>query len=293
MYYIIVNKTSGRKKKQSKRIDIVKNYLDENHIEYEWYETQYAKHPIELARQITTSHEGGNLIIIGGDGTLSEVINGMENKDKWNVGIIPNGSGNDFASNVGLNPKKPLDNLKKILEGEAKPIDLIQMNNEVCINVLGTGIDVTVLLNFEKHKKLSGSFRYFISLVEALLHTKWYEFDVSLDDGEFIHKKGFIITLCNGSTIGGGIPICPGAKVDDGKLEFVFVKEIKKRRIPGMLISLMKGHILEKDICEHIYCEKAVFKDADNFVVQVDGNLIEPTNYYTCEIIKNGLNLYR
>ena len=65
--------------------------------------------------------------------------------------------------------------------------------DNICVNVLGTGIDVEVLINFEKHTKLKGSFRYFVSLIEALFPLKFHEFDVSIDDGPFERKKGLII----------------------------------------------------------------------------------------------------
>ena len=293
MYHIITNPISGRKKNNYKKIKAVFDYLDENNIEYRLYESQYYRHPVELARLITTENESGDLIVIGGDGTFNEVLNGISDFSKWNVGLIPSGSGNDFASIIGLSKKTPVESLKKILKKEVKPVDYIKVNDSVCVNVLGTGIDVDVLNNFEKHKKLKGSFRYFYSLLESLFHLRCYEFDVSIDDGPFEHKKGLIVALCNGQNIGGGIPVCPMACPSDKKLNFIYVSEFKKITILGKLLKLMSGNIAKIKETQHIICKKAVFKDKENLVLQIDGNITREYNEYRCEIVENGINMYR
>lgn len=296
MIHIISNPISGRNKRQNKRsTDFkIRKYLDEHAVEYEWYVSKYSKHPKEIAESISAQYDGGDLLVIGGDGTFNEVLNGINNLSSWNIGLIPAGSGNDFASNIGFNRKKPIECLEKVLKRRVIQTDLIKVNNMICMNVLGTGIDVDVLINFEKYTKLKGKFRYFVSLIAALCHFSWYEFDISVDDADFVHKKGFLAALCNGSSIGGGIPICPGAKSDDQKLEFVFVHEIKKWKIPFYLVKLMTKKILKVKPCEHVYCEKAIIRACSkNFTLQIDGNLDHSTSEYRCEIIKNGLNLYR
>ena len=293
MYHIILNPKSGRKKTNVNKLKKVFKYLKENDIEYKLYQSEYFRHPIELANQITTENESGKIIVIGGDGTISEVIIGIRDLAKWNIGLIPLGSGNDFANCIGLPKKKPLESLKLILKEEVKPVDYIKVNDMICVNVLGTGIDVEVLLHFEKHTKLKGSLRYFVSLIDALRPIKWHEFDVSIDDGPFEHKKGFIIALCNGKNIGGGISICPVANPSDNKLEFVFVDQIKGSQIPKYLLKLMSKKILTLPKTEHITCTKAVFKDNKNLLIQIDGNITQKYNEYCCEIVNNGLNMYR
>ena len=202
----------------------------------------------------------------------------------------------DFASKFSQNtPITEIYNIYNKMQPkkEVKPIDYIKVNDNICVNVLGTGIDVEVLINFEKHTKLKGSFRYFVSLIEALFQLKFHEFDVSIDGGPFERKKGLIIALCNGSDFGGGITICPIADSSDGKLEFVFVDEVKKIQIPKYLINLMSGKILKMPATQHIQCEKAVFKDANNLTLQIDGNITNEYKEYKCEIVRKGINMYR
>lgn len=292
MYHIISNPISGRKKTTNKKVLEIYKYLNDHGINYCLYETKYFEHPLAIAKEITEKYESGNIIVIGGDGTFNEVLNGIKDLSKWNIGLIPSGSGNDFAKAINLPIKDLIGCLKIILNNNLKQVDYIKVNDKICVNVLGTGIDVEVLLNFEKHKKLKGSFRYLYSLIESLIHIKWHEFDVSIDDKEFEHKKGFIITLCNGSNIGGGIPICPNANPMDQKLEFVYVRQVKKIKIPRYLFYLLKGKILTLKEVEHIYCQKAVFKSDRNLTIQIDGNITDNSNIYTCELVSKGLNMY-
>ena len=293
MYHIICNHTSGRDKKKIKIINEVKSYLDKEEIEYLWHETEYQGHPSIIAKEIENEYNSGNIIVIGGDGTLNEVLRGIDDPSKFNFGIVPTGSGNDFAQNIGINPKEVTKNIERIVKGNASKIDYIKVNDTKCINIIGTGIDVLVLQKFEKHKKLKGSFRYLVSLIGALITFKWYEFDLSIDDKEFEHKKGFVVALCNGSTFGGGIPICKGAKVDDEKLEFVFVSKMPRIKIIPYLFSLLKGNITKKKEAEHVYCDKVIFKSDQEFVMQIDGNLDKVYSEYVCEIIKGGTNFYK
>lgn len=291
MYHIILNPTSGRKKTNINKMKEVFSYLNKKNVEFKLYESKYYKHPYDIAKQITTNNDSGKIIVVGGDGTFSEVVNGIVDLSKWTIGLIPLGSGNDFASCLNLK-KKPIDTIKSILQENVKTVDYIKVNDLICVNVLGTGIDVEVLLNFEKHTKLKGSFRYFISFLEALRPIKWHEFDVSIDDGPFERKKGFIVTLCNGKNIGGGIPICPTANPSDNKLEFVFVEQIKKNQVLKYLINLMTKKILKMPKTQHISCKKAIFKDKEKLLLQIDGNIVDDYYEYRCEIVNKGLKMY-
>jgi len=102
MFHIISNPISGRKKSNHKRMKAVFDFLNENKVEYVLYESQYYKHPTEIAKKITSENESGDIIVIGGDGTFNEVLNGISDFSKWNIGLVPAGSGNDFAKNIGL-----------------------------------------------------------------------------------------------------------------------------------------------------------------------------------------------
>lgn len=292
MYHIISNPISGRGKSNLASIKI-KKYLDEHQIDYQWYETKYKNHPQEIAIEIDSKNpHGGDMIVIGGDGTLNEVVNGIGDLNHWNIGLIPAGSGNDLASKLNLKPKDPIYNLEIILKGKTKAIDYIQVNQHRCLNIAGTGIDVDILKRFEKYTHLRGKFRYLVALIVTLCVFHWYRFEVSIDGAPFEKKEGFITSICNGSRFGGGIQICPISEVDDNQLNYVFVKKLPRITIPYYLIQLLRGKILRftKKV-ECIPCQKIIYRSVKPFLFNIDGELIED-NQFICTIVKNGFKIY-
>ena len=81
-----------------------KEYLQENNIAYNAYLTRYEKHAVKLAGQICEKipEDPIYLLVVGGDGTINEVLNGITDFDRVRLGVIPTGSGNDFARNLGI-----------------------------------------------------------------------------------------------------------------------------------------------------------------------------------------------
>ena len=124
MYHFIVNNTSGGGR--SKRVwEELQNYLLEHEIRYKAHFTEYEGHAKKLADRVCDiDREKVYLIVVGGDGTLNEVLNGMHDFEKIRFGYIPTGSGNDFARGMKINGT-PTENLERILQAEeTTPIDL-------------------------------------------------------------------------------------------------------------------------------------------------------------------------
>lgn len=128
--------------------------------EFRVFETEREKQAIHLAHELTS--EGPcDLLAIGGDGTLNEVINGFSNFENCRLGLIPAGTGNDFAVCAGI-PLDPLKALDLVLNGEAKYTDYMQLDGGVRgINIIGTGIDVEILQRCRRSKILRGKLQYF------------------------------------------------------------------------------------------------------------------------------------
>ena len=153
MLDFIINPYSGKKdgKKLRKILINLENYLSNNKIDYRFHFTKRANHAIDLTRE-AIDNGATTIVSVGGDGTLHEVINGFHSFEKCSLGIIPCGTGNDFASALNL-PKDPLKALKLIIEGEPKYTDFMQMPTVRGINIIGMGIDVDVLKKYASLKK--------------------------------------------------------------------------------------------------------------------------------------------
>ena len=210
MYNIIYNPLSGGgKKKKIHRRAFAR--LEERGAAYCVHETEKPGQAMHLARSLTEEGEG-DIVVLGGDGTLHEVLCGFTNFDKCALGLIPAGTGNDFASFAGI-PLEPEKAVDLILDGTPQYTEFMQLPKGVRgINVAGTGIDVEILQRCRRSKILRGKFQYIISLIISLCKFKNYKLHASTAAGgrDF---NALIACVGNGSRIGGGIPI----QTDEGR----------------------------------------------------------------------------
>ena len=287
MLHLIYNPVSG-KKKAAKNLLVVEKLLKERGLEYEVHSTCEAHDGERIARTLTERGEN-ELIVLGGDGTLHEVLNGLVDPPVCKLGLIPSGTGNDFAACVGV----PLDvekATKIILDGEAKNTDYIEVEDRRCMNVGGIGMDVDVLERYSRGKNQT-KLKYFRCLLKSIFAFKGYPVTVIIDGKEERHDA-LLVDFCNGKVYGGGIPICPKAEVDDGKISVVVVDGIKgKFELIKTLIKLMKGKLLEYPKTSYCLCDEIIVKPDSPCIVQLDGELYPNLNFHAK--IETGLKFYR
>lgn len=290
MLDFIINPIAGKKhgKKTNKVADKVKNYLTEKGIEFTLHYTERKNHAKELTSDLI-KNGATDIIVVGGDGTLHEVINGFSNFEKVNMGLIPCGTGNDFAKTLGI-PKNPIDALDIIISQTPKYTDFMQMGDIRGVNVIGTGIDVDVLKRYNALKK-KNKFNYTTSLIKTLFDFDYTNFTANLD-GEDKKYTSFIACVANGKYFGGGIPICPDADANDNKLNFVAVKYIPRIKIVGAFIQLKTGKILKHKQAEHFTCSSANIVTDKPCTIQVDGELYENVPF-SVKVVSNTLKMYR
>ena len=288
MFHFIYNPIAGGGKSAA-WMDIIKAQLTARCVAFRLHPTQGERDGARIARALTQSG-AEDIVAVGGDGTLSEVLNGLEDPSRVRLGLIPAGSGNDFAAAAGI-PCDPEAALKLILEGRAKPTDYMECSGVRGINAIGTGIDVAILRRYARMKVLKGSPAYLASLVLTLFTYKPYVFEEIVDGGAIAHRA-FIACVGNGQSIGGGIPICPEARVDDGLLDVVIVDDIKKPGIPGALLQLMRRRVLELKTTR--FSRRSALKIRTNgpMPVQIDGEIYDDLPF-DVRIVHGALRMYR
>ncbi len=287
MYHIIINPKAG-KKRALKNLTVAEKILGERGLAYEVHATGGFRDATEIARRLTEAGER-ELIVLGGDGTLHEVLNGLVEPAKCNLGLIPSGTGNDFASKAGV-PLQADKALELILSGETKPTDFLEVSGIRCMNVCGMGMDVDVLERCQKGK-LKGKIKYLMSLLKSLFAFKGLPILVESDGIEEKHSA-LIAAACNGTQFGGGICICPVAEIDDTKMDVVVVDCIGgKWKIIKAFLKLMKGKILEYPAAKHFLCDRVRFTPDTPCTVQLDGELYTDLEFSVC--VGEGVNFYR
>lgn len=289
MYYVIANETH-LKGKDAKKLDEVKKVFEAAGKEYEILLTKQAGDAKAHAERITASGGKHTLIAMGGDGTLHDIINGFNDFENCALGLIPFGTGNDFAESAGI----PID-VKAAAEiiafREPQTIDYIQLSSGLrSINSVGMGIDVDVLKRTYAGKN-RGRSKYLKALISSLIHFKSCNFTVKYNGREEKHF-GLIAAVGNGKQFGGGIKLFPDAEIDDGYLDLFIVDYISKRKIPAAFIKLMRGKVnsIKEAIAVRVK-EVEFVTDSENFTIQAEGELYEnvPVNAH---IVSGQLKFY-
>lgn len=290
MLDFIVNPAAGGQNgsKIKKVLVLLQERLKKRNVKYVIHLTDTPHHATELTRQLI-QNGATDIIAVGGDGTLHEVINGFDNFENVSMGIIPCGTGNDFAIalNLPLDPAKALD---LILDGTPKYTDFMQMPGVRGLNIIGMGIDVDVLKRYRALKKKT-KFGYTKCLIKTLFKFEYSNFDAVIN-GEKTHYRSFVACVANGSMYGGGIPVCPIANPSDKSLDFVAVREISKLGIIGAFIKLKKGKILTLKQAHHEKMQSIKILTDKPVTINVDGELYDGIPFEV-SIISDKLKVYR
>jgi len=211
-------------------------------VAYELVVSQYPGHGIELAAQAV--HDGFSPVIAaGGDSTYNEVVNGLfqaygEAVVQTAYGILPMGTANDLADNLGI-PKDLPGAARIIAEGFTRPVDLCQVNNRYFINNSGIGLETTVTVIQMKMKHLHGVFRYMLATLVAIMRNPNWIMDIEWDDGEY-HGPVKLVSVGNNPRTGGVFYTVPNANPFDGKLTFVFGSVNTRLEVLRLLPRIMK-----------------------------------------------------
>src|SRR5690242_13856863 len=184
--------------------------------------TERRRHGEEIGREAAQS--GRSVIVVGGDGTLAEVANGIlsaKQPAEISLGLIAAGNGNDYAWHTLKLPRDTAKALEVALEGEITTVDAGMVNGRYFINSLGIGIDANIAAAAEEMKRypfMQGSALYWgSSLREILFHYNRCPWLKVYPDGE--ETDGRLYALCAvsiGPTYGGGFCINPQAEIHDG-----------------------------------------------------------------------------
>jgi len=299
----VINPMAGKKNNIEKLKSTITKTALKLGKEAEIYLTKGVSDATDFVKNYCKTYGAARFIAVGGDGTLSEVLNGVMETEGSEVGVIPVGTGNDFCRNFDIDCE--FDNISLQLQGESVRCDAIRYKTVVdgvaksgyCANMFNIGFDCNVADTTQRIKKdtfLSGSLAYFTSIFVSLVKRKCTHLEIELD-GKKEHEGELLLTsLANGCFCGGGIKSNPLASVSDGNININIIKKVPRLKFVSLLPYYMKGTVLELKGVEKYITSKLAKKItvtplAGKMIICIDGEIsdAEKTEF---EVVHNAFN---
>ena len=292
MLGIIINTKSGKKAYLRQRYYLF-NLLRERGEDYVYRITRYAGHATELARELAENNGIRKFLILGGDGTISETINGLmaakiPDRENLQFGIMPRGTGNDYGRywNLTKNHRQSLD---RFFNGTPHPVDVGCVEyvrngltrKHYFANSIGFGIDARTCAytSVLKYYVGSHSINYFFSLLMALTHHKSKLTTLHTTEGFELTAPLFTMNIGNGPYSGGGIRQNPDADPQDGIFHAMFAKTPTFSQVVKAVPHVFDGKLTELPFI-HTYQTREVIIDSP----EMDPQSGQHENYFTFEV---------
>jgi diacylglycerol kinase (ATP) len=230
-----------------------------------------------LARD--AARKGCELIVAaGGDGTLNEVVNGVAaSADRVRVGVLPLGTGNDFARSLGLPPD--IESCVDILRaGRTRATDLVRVTSDRVrhfVNVSAGGFSGVVDEKMTPQlKKKWGPLAYLRGAAAALAELRAYRTRIALENEAVVSRDLYNVVIANGRYVAGGTPIAPEAEIDDGLLDVILLPKLPMRQLALLVAQIVLGTHLSNDAVIFRRAKKVTVQSRPGMWFNVDGELV-------------------
>lgn len=304
MYYFIINPQS----KSGKGLKIwrrVRAELDRQDLSYAFCYSCQPFHAAELAEKICTKDSTPKcIVVLGGDGTFNEVLNGIENQGNVCLGYIPTGSGNDLAKalSIPLNPVQALRNILKCTE----PITFDSGIVSLCSVGLprffaistGIGFDASICreamdskLKFVLNRIGLGKLTYLAIALKQLMAFKTFDACVTADGHKKTFKDIFFIAAMNQPYEGGGFLMAPQADAGDGQLSVAIFYNMSRLKALSILPRIHSGAHLKSGSVKTFNCASLSIQTSSDQVVHTDGEYSGSASRITAQCIPQDIKM--
>jgi YegS/Rv2252/BmrU family lipid kinase len=229
-------------------------------------------------------------IAAGGDGTVHTVACQLVGSSKL-LGVLPIGSGNGFAKELGFKPIiRSL--LRDIEKNESFSVDVIYINNELCLNVAGVGLDSFVAHSFDK-LKTRGFWSYVGVTMVNYFKLRPFHVDIKIPGEITISEDLFVLTAANTRQFGNNAFIAPDAVPNDGMLDIIMIKPFPKILFPLFIYRLFAKRLNRSKYFSHLKTDKEVTINTDETRFHIDGEPVTLSGDVTIRIKKDALKVLK
>ena len=205
-------------------------------------------------KKVLESDEVTGVIAFGGDGFIHEIVQHIVPRGVP-LGVVPCGTGNDFARSLGLFTLSLSQQIQLIHQGDTSEIDLGRVGDTYFAAILSTGFDTLVNDRANQMKWPRGRMKYNIAMIEKLIALRPHHYQLRLDD-VYIDVKATLVTIANGPSYGGGMQVCPQASLSDGLFDVMVLGEVSRTELLKVFPKVYRGRHVGHPAVSFYRCRK-------------------------------------
>ena len=179
------------------------------------------------------------VVAFGGDGFIHEIIQHIVPRE-ISLGVIPCGTGNDFARSIDIYRLSLNQQLELIAQTKSRSIDLGRVGSTWFVAILSTGFDALVNDRANAMQWPKGRMRYNIAMIEKIVALRAHSYRIRLD-GELVDVQATLVTVANGPSYGGGMKVCPGATLTDGLFDVMVLGKVSRTELLKVFPKVYSG----------------------------------------------------
>jgi YegS/Rv2252/BmrU family lipid kinase len=289
--HIIVNPAAGRGAARRAETPVVRAFQAQGWA-VDVMRSAGPGHATELAAQ-AIAQGARHVIAVGGDGTVHEVANGLLRAETdAALGVVPIGSGNDFAKLAGLYGLSATRAVARLVTATTRRFDAGRVLDEWFVNSVGFGFGPAVVKTRNASQRLRGFLSYLVPIVQTFFRFQPPLFDVAAPG---FRERGYMmmVEVCNGTTAGGSYRFAPDADPTDGKMDVCLIRRVSLPRFLLALPRVMRGtHVKMREVAMVKTAKLTIRSPEEPLIVHVDGELREPgANECTVTLERGRLNV--
>jgi len=291
---LVLNPTAGRGR-AGRRMARICEIFEMAGVSFDLFQSRAIR---DLESQVASLISSGarRVIVAGGDGSVHEAVNGIMQADaRAQLGVIPTGTGNDFAKacSIPLDWELATSQLadRLLAAGEPRRIDVGRMNDRFFANGAGIGFDAKVTRVAQSYRWPIGDLVYLYAIFRCMVDGIETP-QVTIAAGEFNWSGPVtLVNVSSGAWIGGMFHIVPQARNNDGQLDLLIVDPVSRMRITSLIPKLVRGSHMQEAEISHVSVNKLSIEASSPMPSHLDGEVGEPGTLFDVEILPGALEL--
>ena len=270
--------------------DRIFEFLKTNKVVFDYKETENRGHAEIIAKQaVEAGYE--KIVMVGGDGTLNEVVNGiMKAEGTAILGILPIGTCNDFTKCADI-PADLDSALRTVVGNSTKSFDVGQVADRYFLNVIGVGFDVDIVQEMQQASGRNSFVKYLATVLKNILFYKGLPLSIKNSDLDF-NGNILLLAIANGTSFGGNFNIASQADPSDGFFEIVMVNNVKPLMRFAVLSRVIRGTHANSKQVKIIKATELEISSESELIFQMEGEVFRSgQKQVLIRNISHGINL--